>query len=340
MFPACLLCLRIDLLKAFGHDVAASSKSYLLLNMDSKSKIASNGKTEPKPGLRFDRLVSLGLIRPVRQVFPRKAQRRIPILMYHSIQEGTSDRRPYYDINTSPARFAEQMKFLRDHGYRAVHLQEARTLLERDSWDSKYIVITFDDGYRDFLTAASPIMAEFNHTAVLFVPSGLIQDERAHFLERECLTWSEIRELHANGIEIGSHSVTHCELKFLRMPALEAEVAHSKQTIEDKIGHLVSSFSYPYAFPETEVVFSQTLRKLLEKHGYQDGVTTIIGRSGPDSDRFLLPRLPVNSSDDIALFRAKLEGHYDWLHTAQYLAKTIRRSARPRQEPATIEVSS
>jgi peptidoglycan/xylan/chitin deacetylase (PgdA/CDA1 family) len=309
--------------------------------MDSKSKATSDGKADQKPGLRFDRFVSLGLIRPMRQVFPRKAERRIPILMYHSIQEGTSDRRPYYDINTSPACFAQQMKFLRENGYRAVHLEEARVLLEQQAaWDSRYVVITFDDGYRDFLTAACPIMAEFNHTAVLFIPSGLIQDERAQFLERECLTWSEIRELHANGIEIGSHSVTHCELKSLRTPALEAEVAHSKQTIEDKIGHRVTSFSYPYAFPETEVVFSQTLRKLLEKHGYQDGVTTIIGRSGPDSDRLLLPRLPVNSSDDIPLFRAKLEGHYDWLHAAQYLAKTLRRSTRSRQEPATIEASS
>jgi peptidoglycan/xylan/chitin deacetylase (PgdA/CDA1 family) len=309
------------------------------MKMD-KSKTASDGKTGPKPWLRFDRLISLGLIRPVRRAFPPQTQKRIPILMYHSIQDGTSDRRPYYDINTSAARFGLQMKFLRDHGYRTVHLQEARKLLEQNSWNSRYVVITFDDGYRDFLTAASPIMAEFNHTAVLFVPSGLIGDERAHFLERECLTWSEIRELHVNGIEIGSHSVTHCELKLLRTPELEAEVAHSKQTIEDKIGHSVTSFSYPYAFPETEVEFSRNLRKLLEKHGYQNGVTTIVGRSGPDSDRFLLPRLPVNSSDDIPLFRAKLEGHYDWLHTAQYLAKTIRRSARPRREPTTIEASS
>jgi peptidoglycan/xylan/chitin deacetylase (PgdA/CDA1 family) len=309
------------------------------MKMD-KSKTASDGKTGPKPWLRFDRLISLGLIRPVRRAFPPQTQKRIPILMYHSIQDGTSDRRPYYDINTSAARFGLQMKFLRDHGYRTVHLQEARKLLEQNSWNSRYVVITFDDGYRDFLTAASPIMAEFNHTAVLFVPSGLIGDERAHFLERECLTWSEIRELHVNGIEIGSHSVTHCELKLLRTPELEAEVAHSKQTIEDKIGHSVTSFSYPYAFPETEVEFSRNLRKLLEKHGYQNGVTTIVGRSGPDSDRFLLPRLPVNSSDDIPLFRAKLEGHYDWLHTAQYLAKTIRRSARPRREPTTIKASS
>jgi len=307
-----------------------------------KPKTGSRSQREvaTKPGFRLDRAVTLGLIRPVREVFSRQAQNRIPILMYHSIQDGASDRRPYFDINTSPDRFAQQMKFLREQGYRTVHLEEAWKLLAEDRRDSRYVVITFDDGYRDFLTAAYPIMAEFGHTAALFVPSGLIQDERAHFQQRECLTWSEIRELHTNGIEIGSHSVTHRELKFLRTSELEAEVSDSKQTIEDKIGHSIRSFSYPYAFPESEAVFSQTLRELLEKHGYQNGVTTIIGSSSRDSDRFLLPRLPVNSWDDVPLFRAKLEGHYDWLHAAQYLAKKVRRSARPRQTPAAVETSS
>ena len=303
------------------------------------SKTASCGEAATKPGFRLDRTVTLGLVRSVRRVLPRQTQNRIPILMYHSVQDGASDKRPYYDINTSPTRFAQQMRFLREQGYQTVHLAEAWKLLARDNWDSRYVVITFDDGYRDFLTAAYPIMAEFCHTATLFVPSGLIQDERAHFLERECLTWSEIRELHANGIEIGSHSVTHRELKFLRTTELEAEVADSKQTIEHKIGHPITSFSYPYAFPESEVVFSRTLQELLEKHGYQNGVTTILGSSSRDSERFLLPRLPANSWDDIPLYRAKLEGHYDWLHAAQYWAKKVRRSARTRT-PAAIETSS
>jgi peptidoglycan/xylan/chitin deacetylase (PgdA/CDA1 family) len=296
--------------------------------------------TEPGRGLRIDRVVTLGLVRPVRQAFVRRTQKRIPILMYHSIQEGASDRRPYYDINTSPPRFAQQMKFLREQGYRAVRLEEAWKLLAQDDGDSRYVVITFDDGYRDFMTTAYPIIAEFNHTAALFVPSGLIQDERAHFQQRECLTWSEIRELHANGIEIGSHSVTHRELKFLPTSELEAEVADSKLTIEDKIGHSITSFSYPYAFPESEAVFSGTLRDLLEKNGYLNGVTTILGSASRDSDRFLLPRLPANSWDDIPLFRAKLEGHYDWLHAAQFLAKKLRSSARPPRARATIETSA
>jgi len=248
--------------------------------------------------------------------------------MYHSIQEGSSDPRPYYNINTSPVQFRRQMEFLRDEGYRAVHLDEAVKSLEPGKRNSNYVVITFDDGYRDFYTAAYPVLAEFGHTAALFVPSGLIRDRSAQFLGRECLTWSEIRDLHARGIQIGSHSVTHGELKYLRAAELEEEVARSKNTIEAKIGQPVESFSYPYAFPETEVVFARTLRQLLEKHGYKNGVTTILGTAKRASDRYFLPRLPVNSSDDLTLFRAKLEGSYDWLHAAQYFTKTIKRLYR------------
>lgn len=275
--------------------------------------------------LRLDRLVSVHLVCPALRVFRQQPQGRIPILMYHSIQEGSSDRRPYYNINTSPAQFQQQMKFLRDEGYRVVHLDAAVKSLERGEHNSRHVVITFDDGYRDFFTAAYPVLAEFGHLAALFVPSGLIEDRRTQFLGRECLTWGEVRELHARGIQIGSHSVTHRELKYLRAAELEEEVARSKNTIEAKIGQSVESFSYPYAFPETEVVFARTLRELLAKQGYENGVTTILGTANHASDRFFLPRLPVNSSDDLTLFRAKLEGSYDWLHTAQYLAKTIKR---------------
>ena len=278
--------------------------------------------------LRLDRLVSVHLVCPALRVFRQQPRRRIPILMYHSIQEGSSDPRPYYNINTSPAQFRQQMKFLRGEGYRAVHLNEAVKSLEEGKHNSKYVVITFDDGYRDFSTAAYPVLAEFDHAAALFVPSGLIQDRRAQFLGRECLTWSEVRELHARGIQVGSHSVTHRKLNDMGAAQLEEEVARSKNTIEAKIGQSVESFSYPYAFPETEVVFARTLRELLEKHGYKNGVTTILGTANRASDRYFLPRLPVNSSDDLTLFRAKLRGSYDWLHAAQYLTKTIRRIYR------------
>ena len=54
-----------------------------------------------------------------------------------------------------------------------------------------------------------------------------------------------------------------------------------------------------------------------------NGVCTIIGTAGPSDDTYFLPRLPINSHDDLRLFRAKLEGAYDWLHVAQRWYKSL-----------------
>jgi len=68
-------------------------------------------------------------------------------------------------------------------------------------------------------------------------------------------------------------------------------------------------------------VFASFLEETLVSHGYQNGVSTIIGRASSHSDRFFLPRLPVNMFDDMQLFQAKLEGCYDWLHSVQWISK-------------------
>ena len=282
--------------------------------------------------------MSVHLAQPARQIFGDTHQSRIPILMYHSIEEGSSDPRPYYDINTIPARFEQQLKFLSDEGYRTLHLDEAVRSLSRNTETSKRVVITFDDGYRNFATAAYPILSKFGFTAELFVPSELIQNHPAEFLGRPLLTWSDLRELQSNGIQVGSHSASHGRLKFLSDAELEKEVAQSKNTIEDRTGRAVTSFSYPYAFPETDLVFAKTLRELLSKHGYHTGVTTVLGTASRSSDSLLLPRLPVNSSDDLTLFRAKLAGSYNWLHAFQYMTKRIKQLRhQPSRSTSTAE---
>ncbi len=60
---------------------------------------------------------------------------------------------------------------------------------------------------------------------------------------------------------------------------------------------------------------------VLENQGFENGVSTIIGRASKHSNQYYLPRLPVNSWDDPSLLRAKLEGGYDWLHWPQWLFK-------------------
>ena len=248
---------------------------------------------------------------------------RIPILMYHSISDlDESARRPYYRIATNARIFQAQLQFLRADGYQSIGLQEAVNVMEGAvPGPEKPVVLTFDDGYQDFHTAAFPILTRFGYSATVFLPTAYIGDTPRAFNGLECLTWSQARELQAAGVEFGSHTVSHPQLRTLRADGIRDELRGSKQTIEEKLGRPVRSFSCPYAFPETDRQFKQTLRATLEEAGYQNGVSTILGSAGRRSDRFFLERLPVNSGDEARFFRAKLEGAYDWLHAPQFAAK-------------------
>ena len=99
------------------------------------------------------------------------------------------------------------------------------------------------------------------------------------------------------------------------------EVGQSKEEIQEKLGELVEAFAYPYRFPETSRRFVSRIRDALQESGYRSGVTTVIGRLHRLDNPLFMRRLPINSHDDPRLFRAKLEGGYDWLRTVQYMAK-------------------
>jgi len=273
--------------------------------------------------LRLDRAASVYLFYPLSRKLPGPTGPRIPILMYHGIGEGASNGHAYYETNTSPRIFAQHMRYLRENGYRSVSLDEGVRVLELGEALNKLVVVTFDDGFRDFYTSAFPVLRENAFTATVFLVAGLTGEDHASFNERELLTWREARELSAQGIQFGSHSLSHPPLKELSEAQLDEEVGRSKNAIEDHLGNQVTSFSYPYAFPESDKYFVGIFRETLKRFGYKNGVSTVIGTARSQHDRFFLPRLPVNSWDDLPLFRAKLEGGYDWLHGPQKFYKTL-----------------
>jgi len=278
--------------------------------------------------MRLDRLLSIGLFAPLsRFTFPRK-RKKIPILMYHSISnDGESGVHPYYSIGTTPEIFTQQMQSLSENGYRAVDIGTALEMLHSNSTGkNKAVVLTFDDGYMDFFREAVPVLRRFGYTATVYLPTSWIHDRISQrFNGKECLTWDKVRELNDAGYVFGSHSATHGMLRNMKRKEIEDEICLSKAVIEDKIGRSVESFSYPYAFPEENRAFRKDLRQLLEGACYRNGVSTTIGRISGWDDPYFLRRLPVNSFDDADLFRAKLEGGYDWMSKPQYGFKVIKR---------------
>jgi peptidoglycan/xylan/chitin deacetylase (PgdA/CDA1 family) len=246
--------------------------------------------------------------------------------MYHSISAVDESRsHPYYRTATSVEVFEEQVSFLRENGYRAVSLSDAVSLTQGSAkLAAKCFVMTFDDGFQDFYRQAYPILSRNDYTATVFLPTAYIGDTPRKFNGVECLTWNQVRELRRAGVYFGSHTVSHPQLRDLDDRKMEHEIRASKDTAEEHLGCPVTSFSYPYAFPEADRAFKNRLRGVLEEAGYRNGVSTIIGRADHNDDALLMKRLPVNSCDDRRLFRAKIEGGYDWLHTVQYATKILR----------------
>jgi peptidoglycan/xylan/chitin deacetylase (PgdA/CDA1 family) len=194
----------------------------------------------------------------------------------------------------------------------------------RSAGNGKLAVLTFDDGFHDFYTTAYPVLRRHDFSATVFLPTTFIGNERNHFKARACMTWNEVRELEKAGIEFGSHTATHPKLYELGFGQILSELETSKKTIEDELGKPVCSFAYPYAFPGADHAFVKKFVELLKTAGYEFGATTKIGRFRQDDDLFTLKRLPVNSCDDPKLFRAKLEGGYDWLERPQAMIKKFK----------------
>jgi len=288
---------------------------------------------------RLDRLLTLHAARPVKRLLRARPEIRIPILMYHGVSNKVdAGRTPYYRTVTTPQVFASHVNYLKENRYQVLTLSHAVAMLGSLSksihTDDRAVVITFDDGLRNFYANAYPILCGAGIVATVFLVSRCLNGT---FLNGdECLQVEEVKELSRYGIEFGSHSETHRHLQDLEPCEVERELTVSKATIQEALGKEVTLFSYPYRFPEHKPQFKQHFRRALLDAGYQAGVTTVIGRAGLDADVLFLPRIPVNDCDDHELFAAKLDGAYDWLHGAQLLLKRSRalmqRQTSPRKQ--------
>jgi peptidoglycan/xylan/chitin deacetylase (PgdA/CDA1 family) len=273
--------------------------------------------------MRLDRTATLVYERLGRHIQSSGRGRSTPVLMYHNVSEANDTAtRPYYRLSTSPARFQEHMRLLADNDYTTASLAAAL-----DSPADRRVVITFDDGYLDFMTSAWPTLERLHFTASVFLPTAFIGDSRRRFKGRECLTWAEVRDLSRAGVSFGSHTVTHPVLHSLPWPALCSELSESRQQIESTIGGPVTTFAYPYAYPQHDSRFVSAFCREIKAHGYERGVTTAIGRFGEGDDPLQIKRLPVNDADDLELFAAKLAGAYDWVGTLQLAWKRLRQPA-------------
>jgi peptidoglycan/xylan/chitin deacetylase (PgdA/CDA1 family) len=224
-----------------------------------------------------------------------QADRTLRVLMYHKVND------LWPNPTTVPtAVFDEQMSLLGELGYAPVPLDAVLDhYLRGVPLPAGAVLLTFDDGYRDNLANALPILRKYDYPAVLFVPIGFLDDGRplpheeslrVLGVRNDTVGWDELAELEAGGVRIESHGIGHRPLSELEPAEATREIALSKLRLEDRLGREVEAF----AFVKGSLAdYRPEHASLVQQAGYRIAFTSVSGANGPASDRFRLRRYNV-----------------------------------------------
>lgn len=220
------------------------------------------------------------------------------ILNYHKIEKNSD-----IGITTRhPDDFLYDLEDLVQLGYQTINL---KNLENPKTIPSNPVILSFDDAYVSFFESAYPRLKYLDLSAVVFVPTGYIGsyndwDVQLKQKKYRHMNESEIKEIAQNGIEIGSHAITHRYLNGLSPEELEKEVRESKNILAGITKTTIKSFSYPFG------KYNQNVLKEVKKY-YSFAVSLGRRKVYEDNDHlYTIPRINIYRTDTRKLFRAKL----------------------------------
>ncbi len=233
---------------------------------------------------------------------------------YHSIRnknnEGVFKQENYEHVSISEDKFKEHLEYLKKRGHNFVSVSELSDAINKKI--KKPTVIYFDDGYKDTLSNALPILEEKNIPATVFLTIDLLSGKKKllrGFKEDKdpfftpFLDWKGAEELVKKGVDIGSHGISHKKLTNCTNSELVDELTESKRIIEERFGRNVISFSYPHGRANDEVVAR------VKEVGYTWGLTTREGintRNYILEEPYLLNKVEPRPKDTLLDFKSKL----------------------------------
>lgn len=198
------------------------------------------------------------------------------ILMYHRIQPPTAAMPRGDGIVSTTTQFDTHLAWLASQGARFVTVSELMAAED----PAHMVAITFDDGYADNYRHAWPILKQYAAPATIYLAPEMAAIE--------ALTPDMIREMAADGVEFGAHTLTHIHLPSTDDARAEREIQQSRAAVQALSGQPCLSFAYPYG-------------KLADRHvdmvrraGFSTAVTTkkrILPRAEVEPLR--LPRLSM-----------------------------------------------
>ncbi len=221
------------------------------------------------------------------------------ILTYHSVGD-----RPH-PMNVTPENFEAQMRWLAG-SFRVISVADALAGV-------KGVAITFDDGYRDNLVNAAPVLRRLDIPATVFVVTQRMGGFLDHDRPEECarlMTWDEARAWRGLGLEVGGHTRTHARLRGMDAVDLMDEVDGCRVDLEGELGAGTYGFAYPFG---SSLDYDDVAVRAVRGAGFGYGLSNRYGRVDRDRGVWEVQRIWIDDSDHLDTFRAKVDGRMDSL---------------------------
>jgi len=218
-----------------------------------------------------------------------------PILMYHQIDQVLAEKNT---IAVSSDIFARQMDFIKRHNYNVISLEGLCEMLKKkNKLPHNLVVITFDDGYKNNLTAIK-VLKEYSFPATIFLVVNWIDKE--NYLSREDLDWI----VKNSKVCFGSHTLNHPYLPEISIEELRQEISGSKQKAKEEYSVDLLTLAYPVGG------FIQDALQEAKEAGYLCACSTNRGFSRK-LDIYALRRIKITNRDLGIRLWGKLSGFYN-----------------------------
>ncbi|MEO6873142.1 MAG: polysaccharide deacetylase family protein, partial [Chthoniobacterales bacterium] len=214
---------------------------------------------------------------PTKPPIDQNAQ--VIVFGYHRFEKKV--RRP--DTEITPEAFEAQMKELQEKKISVIKMQDFLAWKRGEKNIPEHAaIITIDDGYKSGYEVAWPILKKYGYPFTLFIYTEGVKGGK--FGGGEAMSWAQLAEMRDAGVDIEAHSATHQDLrrpydkvtkKHLNPEEyaawLDAEVAGSRATLEQKLGIRVNCFAVPYGY------YNETVKEACKKARYE-AVFTVYGQ--------------------------------------------------------------
>jgi len=223
---------------------------------------------------------------------------KVPVLMYHHVGELKENATALdLDLTVSPKNFEEQLNYFKQNGYESVSLSQVYlALTEGKTLPAKPVVFTFDDGWKDALQNAIPLLEKYGYTGSFAIATELLG-------RPDYSTWTDVMSAKNAGMEILSHSENHLDLTSAKYSDedLRREIFDSKTKLELDLKTNVDFFVYPYG------KLNQKAEEMVKQAGYKMAFTTAYGMDLSKDKLLEEPRVRVHGQNSLEKFKQLFE---------------------------------